>query len=380
MAMASLALLASACGGERRDAMGLESGIDVDGSGSTTSAGSSHVDSGVRLDVRPPGAGESEANLEGTGDCSADLAGTMLQPIYLGFAFDVSGSMGKLDYPWHDPALKWEPVVAATKAFFADDTSSGIAASLSFFPAEDDRCDAESYAPPDVAMTPLPSDVFADAIDDVTPETSDDWRGGTPTLAVTQATLAMLDGLAGADPTGRYVFVLVSDGYPQGCDDDDDAIEATVEAVAEVSDRVLTYVVGVANPPGGPDTVTNLDQIAVAGGSGQAFIVETGNAGQTAVDFKAAIEAIRSDVASCSLVIPESPDGQPLEPDRVNVTYDMMPLGYDPDCVTSAGWRYDDPDAPTRIELCPGVCEDVRAEPGREVTIEFGCETRPAIP
>jgi len=317
----------------------------------------------------------------GSSSCRADLALTTLQPVYLGFAFDVSGSMGKLDEPWHDPTLKWDPVVAATKAFFADASSSGIEASLSFFPTEDDRCDAESYDPLDVPLTPLPSERFAAAIDDITPESEDDWRGGTPTLAVTQATLAFLEDLAEASPAARYVYVLVSDGYPQGCDDDEeDNIETTVAAVADARDRILTYVVGVRNPPGGPDTVTNLNAVAEAGGSDRAFFVETGDPTQTASDFKAAIETIRANVASCTLAIPPPPNGEELDPDELNVTYNQLQLGYDQDCALTRGWRYDDPERPSSIVLCSEVCAQVQADPTRELAIEYGCDTRPAIP
>jgi len=71
--------------------------------------------------------------------------------------------------------------------------------------------------------------------------------------------------------------VLVSDGYPQGCNSTDDKIETVVAAVKKVSKDISTYVIGVANPPGGPDTVTNLNDIAAAGGSDKAFIIQTGD-------------------------------------------------------------------------------------------------------
>ena len=60
---------------------------------------------------------------------------------------------------------------------------------------------------------------------------------------------------------GRYAIVLVTDGYPQGCDDADDEIAAVVaEVEAALEEGITTYVIGVANPPidGAPDTVTDL--------------------------------------------------------------------------------------------------------------------------
>jgi hypothetical protein len=113
------------------------------------------------------GAGGMDASTSPSGDPSCEATATgeaRLEPVRLAFAFDVSGSMGKLDYPYHDPTLKWEPVVAATKAFFTDPASTGISASLTFFPIdadESERCDANSYDTPDVPMTALPSTAFS---------------------------------------------------------------------------------------------------------------------------------------------------------------------------------------------------------------------------
>ena len=313
-----------------------------------------------RLDV-PSDTHGAGGDAPGLDECSAELAETELQPVFLGVAFDVSGSMGELDEPWHDPKLKWEPVVAATKAFFGDDASTGITATMTFFPAEDDRCEEGTYELPDVPPTNLPSTVFAEAIEAITPESPDQWRGGTPTLAVTRGTLGMLRDLASKDPGARYVYVLISDGYPQGCGDDND-IQRTVDVVDEASAEISTYVIGVQNPPGGPESVENLDAIAVAGGSEHAFILETGDPEQTAADFAAAIEAIRASTISCVLPIPESPNGLPLDPSALNVRYDGVLLGYDPECADPQGWRYDDPEAPAFIELCEGVCADVKLD------------------
>lgn len=366
--------------GEDETAEGILVGEESTSEPSTETTSSSETGV-VKLDLPPVPATSTAAGEDGTPqECSADLADTMLQPVFMGFAFDVSGSMGKLDEPWHDPSLKWEPVVAATKAFFSDASSVGFQASLAFFPAEDDRCDAESYAPPDVPMTPLPSRVFAEAIDDVTPEDEDDWRGGTPTLAVTRATLEQLETSLAENPGAKHVFVLVSDGYPQGCDDEEDDIQATVDEVAAVRDHIPTFVIGVQNPPGGPDAVSNLQAVAEAGGSGEAFMVETGSSDATAAAFKAAIEAIRASVTSCTLVIPEPPNGAVFEPDKVNVTFAGTALGYDPACEVAGSWRYDDADAPSSIELCADTCLEVQASATQDLVLEFGCETRPAIP
>jgi hypothetical protein len=320
----------------------------------------------------------------GEATCTADFAKTELQPVYLAFAFDVSGSMGKLDHPYHDPTLKWEPVVRATKAFFADTNTSRLRASLTFFPTEDDKCDAASYLTPDVAMTALPSDAFAKAIEDITPTDPDDWRGGTPTLAVLEGTFASMAERRVNDPTGKYAVVLVTDGYPQGCDDEDDDIEAVAKAVESAAGELPTYVIGVANPPGGPDTVTNLNRLAQAGSTTTAFLISTGDPEKTARDFKTAIDAIRGQAVTCEAPIPENPGGQPFDPERVNVTLSSggtpTRLGYDQSCAVESAFRFDDANQPRRIVLCDATCATLQRDPTVDLTVEFGCDRVEAVP
>lgn len=303
--------------------------------------------------------------------------------MYLAFALDVSGSMGKLDEPYHDPVLKWQPVVRATKSFFTDASSSGIHASLTFFPARSDRCDAERYLEPDVAMTPLPSTTFADAIDAITPADADGWRGGTPTLAVLTGTFDFLAQRAQVDPDGAYAVVLVTDGHPQGCSDDEDDIARVAERIA-AERPVPTYVIGVANPPGGPDTIGNLNLLAEAGGTERALIIPTGDPEATTRELRATIEGIRSETRVCVAAIPENPGGEPLDVNRVNVTLSSAtgstPLGYDAACSEPHAWRFDDAANPRNIVLCEGTCAELRADLTLTLTVEFGCERRPVVP
>lgn len=352
---------------------GSASGGGGGGSGGSTSSGLTFPDT-----VGSSGSGDGGST--GSGSCAADSSKAELQPVYLGVAFDVSGSMGKLDKPYHDPKLKWEPVVAATKAFFTDPESKGISASLVFFPIDDSsdlRCDPNSYLKPDVPITELPSNVFGAAIDAITPKTSEEWRGGTPTLAVIDGTIGFLKPLVQADPNSKYAIVLISDGYPAGCDDD--TIASVNQAVAGVASTIPTYVIGVANPPGGPDTVTNLNAIAAAGGTDKAFIVETGDPEKTKADFKAVIDEIRSKSISCEITIPPPPPGQVFDPTKVNVTYtsgaSKTLVLYDEKCAAENTWHYDNPASPKTIVLCDSTCATVKADAAAALSVEFGCET-----
>lgn len=392
----SAGLLAVGCG----DDSGPE---DVDGrDGENGSGAGSGIGTGGNGGLNPVGA---SAGGSGTGNvCATESSSAEVQPVYLGFAFDVSGSMGKLDHPnwWHDPAKKWEPVVAATRAFFEDDASEGLQASMALFPASDDLCDATSYDDPDVDMGALPSTEFGAVLDAYE---EGEWRGNTPTLAAFEGTLAYLDGLRAAAAGGKYVVVLVTDGLPRGCDDDE--ISTIVEAVeAANDDGILTYVIGVQNPTEPPaalptgwddwgcgtddmepcvpeENLTGLGQIATAGGTELVLIDTNGTAQATADAFTAAINAIRDEAVSCTVEIPENPDGSPLEPDKVDVTFGpegaREPLGYDPACPGGLGWRYDDEANPTSIQLCEATCGTVQAATSGDLVVEFLCEPRTVL-
>ncbi|WP_437320415.1 vWA domain-containing protein [Sorangium sp. So ce385] len=388
IALFVVAAVGTACGGSGGDDLspggsnssGNGSGGDDGGFGSVGSGSGLTSGSGSN----PSGAGGST----GAGDaCATHRASAELQPVYLAVAFDVSGSMGANDRPSHSKELKWDPVVAATKQFFADPASAGLTASLTFFPGAERRrmCSARTYSSPDVEMTPLPSEAFAEAIDDVTPESDDDWRMGTPTAFVVEGTMSFVQQQRREKP-GKYALVLVTDGYPQLCEGSD-SIEAVVEHVEEGrQDNIPTYVIGVANPPDdNPGNVDNLAEIAVAGGTGEAFIIETGNPDATATSFRAAIDQIRGAAVSCTIAIPPAPEGRTFDKQRVRVTYasgqsEPKALAYDQECASGDAWRYDNPANPTQIELCEDACSAVQSDPAAALGVDFTCEDVIEIP
>lgn len=317
--------------------------------------------------------------------CASEQTGAQLQPVVLAFAFDVSGSMGKGDFPYHERTLKWDPVVAASKAFFSDPRSAGLSASLTFFPVQGSgKCQGNAYEQPVVPLTALPSVLFGDAIDAQTPATSDDWIGGTPTHAVLTGTYQFLQQSLADSPGAHHAVVLVTDGYPQGCDDDN-TIDSAAAFVASYAADVPTYVIGVANPatpqePNPPDVVSNLNLIAESGGTQAAFIIDTGNAERTAADFAAVVETIRGNTLSCTMTIPPPPSGQVLDTGLVNVTYAGAPgsigLAYSEDCSLDYAWRFDDPVNPSSLHLCDSTCAAVLADELATLSVEFGCTRR----
>jgi len=345
---------------------------------------SSLVDGSLLNQSRPDAGHTADASVPNNSNpnaCATVSNGVELQPVHLAFAFDVSGSMGMGDKPYHDKALKWDPVVSATRAFFAAESSAGLTASLTFFPSESERalCNASEYTTPDVAMTSLPSALFGDAITKVTPATKADWRVGTPTLAVMKGSATFVESYRKTHE-GRYAVVLVTDGYPQSCAAADDINLVAAEAKRALGKDQQTFVIGVANPKlaGAPDTVSNLHLIAAAGGTEKAVLIDTGDPAATAAAFGKAIDQIRQAAISCSVAIPETQTGADFDKRAVVVHYDSgsksTELSYDKSCAGSNAWHYDNADAPTEIELCKSTCDAVRADSKAKLSVDFACE------
>ena len=148
------------------------------------------------------------------------------------------------------------------------------------------------------------------------------------------------------------------------------------QAAATGSPAVPTFVIGVGSELGA------LNQIAQAGGTTSAYLVDTG--GNVTQQFIDALNEIR-EAGVCTFQIPEPTGGDVLDFDRVNVTLidpddpnNTVSVPYvgslgacDP---TSGGWYYDNTGAPTKIILCPASCNQVRATDWN-IQVELGCLT-----
>lgn len=87
----------------------------------------------------------------------------------------------------------------------------------------------------------------------------------------------------------------------------------------------------------------------------------------------------------CEYDIPDPPDGTDLDYRRVNVLYTpgdgsaptRFPYVATDDGVdcSGGGWYYDDPDAPTRIILCPSTCSMISGDTSGRMDVELGCAT-----
>lgn len=317
--------------------------------------------------------------------CVSQVSGAELTPTNLVFMYDKSGSMGD-SATGFDPAKKWIPVGSGMKQFFADAYSSTLRASLQFFPQNDVDIPAAcafSYATPEVALTMASDQAFISALDAAKPS------GGTPTLPALEGAIAYAKTVASSRPEDKTAVVLVTDGEPGFFDDKTKSFvpgcsNNTVENVAAAAkaafdgSKIPTYVIGV-----GPSLV-KLNQIAAAGGTGQAIMVDVTDPVNTKGQIVNALNAIRSQTVACDFSLPPAPAGETLDPFAVNVVLKNADgsekvLGYSKDCASPDGWRYDNPSAPQRITLCQAACDAARASTSGKVSLAFGCKTRVAV-
>jgi len=361
----------------------------------TTSGGAGSGVAGVSEITSDSGGASGGAGAGGASGCESAVVA--LRAPVLHVLFDVSSSMGSDQFPYFSRELKWEPVVTAVKAFFSDPVSAGTRATLTFFPNElaatssgeqtpmaGAECVADDYTTPDVTLAALPSPAFGASIDSITPPDAYSWRLGTPMLPAFEGVVGAIEELRSADP-GPHAVLLVTDGLPALCPGVPDSIHPVAEVAATHAATVPTYVIGIANPvtseePNPPDTSSDFEELAEAGGTSPAFWIETGSAAQTTNDVRAAFDSIRQEMAataSCELFAPGLADVL-LDEDRIKLTYEgpngQVTLAYDPGCRRDNGWRFDDESAPQSLVLCADTCQAVRdgSDEG-ELSLDLDC-------
>jgi len=174
--------------------------------------------------------------------------------------------------------------------------------------------------------------------------------------------------------SGRQpAVVLVTDGFPTECMPQDPASIALIAKNAyEGTPRVLTFVVGLEDA----GSLANLDVIAKAGGTGQAYLT---NGGDISSQLVSALLTTASTPLSCAYPIPDFGTSGKVDLGLVTVTYapsggssELVPRVTNPgQCTSSGGWYYDaPPPASAKIEFCPATCQKLSAG---TVRLLYGC-------
>lgn len=248
----SIALLAIACGSSSDDSSFGSGGVGSSGSFEGTSGGTS-------------GFGSSGASgRAGRSGTSGTSGGSCFAPVDMYIMFDKSGSMG-------DPVgngapgdcnigdtknSKWCKAINALAGYLSSPSAKDQSAALQFFSGVDsENCATgapyDKPAVPAADYTTLPSKAFDAVLDSTVP------GGGTPI----EAALRGLTKFTAANrrPGHVTIGILVTDGDPQGCNQNLTTLSGILEAHYQAT-KVRTYVIGMEGA-----TFSNLEKIAAGG-------------------------------------------------------------------------------------------------------------------
>ena len=272
---------------------------------------------------------------------------------------------------------KWSAVTAAITTFLGQSGLAGVSVGLQYFglPASgggfNDSCTASDYAHAAVEIAPLPgvNAAITSSLAQHSPSTS------TPTSAALQGAVDHAKTWAQAHTMDAVAVILATDGDPTECDTTISDIEAIASTAANGTPKIPTFVIGVGS------SLSNLNGIAMAGSSMNAFVVDTNsNVNQQFLD---AMNAIRHAALGCVYSIPTG--SGPVDYNQVNIVYQPgnggqpITLPYvtsKANCPANGnGWYYDNPAAPTQIILCESSCSGIEVDMTGQVDITLGCET-----
>jgi hypothetical protein len=214
-------------------------------------------------------------------------------------------------------------------------------------------------------------------------------EGGTPTHDAYQYALS---DMSTSQAIGSRFLVLITDGIPTyslGCVGDGrsnnpvDSAPLVAAARTAAANGVRTFVIG---SPGSEGARGSLSRMAEAGGTASAGCSHSGpnychfdmtgerDLGQGLAN---ALGIISGVALGCRYGVPPAPDGEMLDPGKVNVLFtppggvqELIGQSLDDNC--SEGWRYTDNQ--TQIRLCTNTCERVQDSEG-SLTLQFGCAT-----
>ena len=279
---------------------------------------------------------------------------------------------------------RWDAVKGPLESFVQDPKAAGINVGIGYFGNSIfSSCNASDYQKPEVEIGPLPMN----AMPIVSSLNAHMPVSNTPTPAAMVGAINHAIDWKNTHPGHTVVVVLVTDGEPNACGAVADVVNAAQQGFRNT---IPTYVIGVTSPgttcmldPNPPNQM-DLDAVAAAGGTMHALLVDvTQNAAQQFVDTMNQIRA-KSQVP-CQYALPKAMPGTQLDPNKVNVQFIPAgaPMGTTVLGVTmntcdpvNGGWYYDNPNAPTKINLCPATCMQATTQTGSQIDITVGCATQ----
>ncbi|HVU04285.1 MAG TPA: vWA domain-containing protein [Polyangiaceae bacterium] len=400
-----------------------------DNSGPVSGAGGSPFGSGGATGAGGTGifgtGGDTVFNAGGSGtgaggnSCGATNYQSTLIPSSILFVVDRSGSMNcnlttsSADCEAHpvtadtSKPTRWSSIVTGIGAALDQlATVPNTSVGLTFF-SNDDVCGVTSAPNVDLADLTQPQvDALKNALANGNP------KGGTPIVGATILAYKHLHQQAMA-PGNRFV-VLVTDG-------EDSCIPSTQDGgsghttyadqgiTGDVVSRLLgtempkaatvnirTFVIGA---PGSEPGRGLLSAIAFAGNTardpncehdpnvlpaaGAECHLDMTRSSDFGTDLAAALKKITGQAISCEFDVPLAADGKRVDTNKLNVDYyknggtteaDIVNFYKDDACTSPAdGWYYTDVDK-TKIQLCGGACDAIRADAKAKVQVALSCQ------
>lgn len=302
---------------------------------------------------------------DGLGDaaCAAVSEAAHETPLSLYVMLDKSMSM----------ETRWSRAMAGLKAFLQDPKSKGIDVALSFFPKSvgSQQCGSEHYMTPavDYGLLPGHASKLIAAIDSEQPD-----GRSTPVFpalgGAIRKSMALAKQANDANRPASFAVLLVTDGEPEGCEEDQ--AEIAEQASFGLTRGVRTFVVGL---PGVDRDFANL--VASAGGTSSAILIDSNDVEGA---FQDALADVRGRALPCEFALPEKVLKGDVAISQVNVVWthggtkakETIPQSND---CSQGGWHYDTSPKPSKILLCPSTCAAIKDDMQAKIDIELGCAT-----
>jgi hypothetical protein len=382
------------CGGDTNDGTGKVGGTNTTGP-STTIVITGPGGTGGSGSGGGPGTGGSGGNggdviIDGDAACVAEPRAGEQIPIDLFFMVDKSGSMtcpvpgngACMGSPMSPPPNRWSSIKEALISFANSTASAGLGMGMGFFPKMNGNtllCSPNDYSTPAAPIAALPGSaaMVEAAINAQMP------NGSTPTVPALSGAVAYATTYAQSHPGRTTAIVFATDGEPTECTNNNNNIPGAVNVASAAAHPpagsgvppIRTFVLGV-----GP-SLGNLNQIAAAGGTTAAHLVESGGS----ADLINALNEIRKGTLTCDYQIPIIP-GKPLDLARINIKVRVGPPPATPQLIskvddaskcgsTQGGWYFDNNASPTKITLCPATCDPMLKTTGSGLDVLIGCGT-----
>ncbi len=353
-----------------------DAGADSSGSGTGgASSGSGMPPRGARACSGYPVSERAQELSEEDAACTGAKMEAEGLPVDMFIMMDASVSM---TYPAEGYENRWDAIHSAVEAFVEHPAAANIGIGFGRFNLdgtgnEDPNCNVARYADPVVPIG-FPADVGQAILDDI----EDTWPNGlTPTPPALEGAIQYARAHHRQHPDRETVVVLVTDGMPTLCyEQDENPIALVAEIAAEGFDSepsIRTFVVGLE---GG----FNLNHIAMYGGTSSAYLLDPEE--DISETFLGHLLSLASSDLACNLELPPPSSGsQQYDETDVRVKW-TSPTGLEEEipkvsseagCASSThgGWYFPDPSDPTKVKLCPCTCSRVG---GGSVEVWAGCK------